>query len=82
MFQNLGVWERVLTKEFVMTDVFVGILCIFVVYSLFVPPDLMLIWDDDVSCVTKSFLYSGLLTAVSMVGRTLLWCVAGWCLVK
>jgi hypothetical protein len=70
MFWNLGVWKRVLTNDVVTTDVFVG--C-----SLFVPPDLMLICGDDGSCVTKSFLYSGSLAAVSMVGRTLLWCVAG-----
>jgi hypothetical protein len=57
MFWNLGVWKRVFTKGFVTFDVFIG--C-----SLFVPPDLTLI----VSCVTKSFLYSGSLTAVSMVG--------------
>ena len=69
MFWNLGVWKRVLTKDFVTVDAIVS--C-----SLFLA--LVLVLDGDVfSCVTKSFLYSGSLTAVSMVGRTLLWCVAG-----
>ena len=77
MFRNLGVWKRVLTKVFVMTDVLVGVPCIFDASFLF-PLDLRLVCRGDVfSCVTKSFLYSGLLTAVSMVGRKLLWCVAG-----
>ena len=39
MFRNLGVWKRVLTKEVVATDVFVGI---FVVCSLCVPSDFAL----------------------------------------
>ena len=49
-----------------MTDVLVGVPCVFNCSLLF-PLGLLL----------KSFLYSGSLTAVSMVGRTLLWCVAG-----
>ncbi len=77
MFWNLGVWKRVLTKEFVMTYVLVGVPCIFD-GSFSFPLDLTLVCRGDVfSCVTKSFLYSGSLTAVRMVGRTLLWCVAG-----
>jgi hypothetical protein len=48
-----GVSGRVLTKEFVATDVLVGGTGIFVVGD-----------------VTKSFLYSGSLTAVKIVGRT------------
>ncbi len=43
MFWILGVWKRFLTKQFVMTDVFVGIPCIFIVCFLLVPPDLSLI---------------------------------------
>ena len=75
MCWNLGVWKRVLTKEFVMTDVLVGVPCFFN-SSFSFPLDLMFS-GDALSCVTKSFLYSGSLTAVKMVGRTLLWCEAG-----
>ncbi len=71
MFWNLGVWKRFLTKEFLMTDVLVGVPCIFNC-SISFPLDLLL----------KSYLYSGSFAAVTIVGRTLLWCVAGWCFVK
>ncbi len=54
-----------------MTDVLVGVPCIFNC-SLSFPLDLLL----------KSFLYSGSFVAVKIVGCTLLWCVAGWCFVK
>jgi hypothetical protein len=40
MFRNLGVWKRVLTKEVVVTDVFVGT---FIICALCVPPDSVLI---------------------------------------
>jgi hypothetical protein len=60
MSWHFGVSRRVLTSDFVPTDVLVGGTGIFVVGD-----------------VTKSFLYSGLLTAVKIVGRTVLWCVAG-----
>ena len=60
-----------MTKEFLVTDVLVGVPCI-VNFSLSFPLDLLL----------KSFLYSGSFAAVKIVGRTLLWCVAGWCFVK
>ena len=60
-----------------MTDILVGVPCIFD-GSFLSPLGLTLVCRGDVfSCVTKSFLYSGLLTAVRMVGHTLLWCVAG-----
>ena len=45
MFWNLGVWKRASTKEFVITDVLVGIPCALVVCSLCVLPDLTLIWS-------------------------------------
>ena len=32
--------------------------------------------------VSKSFVYSGSLAGVSVVGRTDLWWLVGWCLVK
>ncbi len=54
-----------------MTDVLVGVPCVFNC-SLSFRLDLLL----------KSFLYSGSFAAVKIVGRTLLWCVAGWCFVK
>ncbi len=60
-----------------MTDVLVGVPCIFYGSFLF-PLDLTLVCRGDVFfCVMKSFLYSGSLTVVRMVGCTLLWCVAG-----
>ncbi len=49
---------------------------------MFVLSGLNLFRIDGVSCIAKSFLYSGSLTLVSMVGRKFLWCVAGWCFVK
>ena len=71
MFWNVGVRKRFLTKEFLMTDVLVGVPCIFNC-SISFPLVLLL----------KSYLYSGSFAAVTIVGRTLLWCVAGWCFVK
>ncbi len=89
---NFGVSKRVLTKDFVATDVLIGVMMIFVVCSFSFPPnfpDSPVFWREGQwwqlggwsvgrdNCGLKSFLYSGLLTAVRIVGRTDLWCVAG-----
>ena len=89
---NFGVSKRVLTKDFVATDVLVGVTMISVVFSFSFPPDFPdspVFWREGqwwqlggwsgsrASCGLTSFLYSKSLTAVRIVGRTDLWCVAG-----
>ncbi len=89
---NFGVSKRVLTKDFVATDILVGVMMIFFVCSFSFPPDFLdspVFWQEGqrwqlggwsgsrANCGLKSFLYSGSLTAVRIVGHTGLWCVAG-----
>ncbi len=94
---NCGVSKRVLEKDFVATDILVGVTVIFVVCSFSFLPNFLhspVFWREGqwwqlggwsggkANSGLKSFLYSRLLTAVRIVGRTDLWCVAGCCLVK
>ncbi len=79
-------------KDFVATDVLVGVTMIFIVCSFSFPPnfpDSPVFWREGqwwqlggwsggrANGGLKSFLYSRLLTAVRIVGHTDLWCVAG-----
>ncbi len=89
---NCGVSKRVLTKDFVVTDILVGVTMIFVVCLFSFPPDFPdspVFWREGqwwqlgswsggrANGGLKSFLYFGSLTAVRIVGCTDLWCVAG-----
>ncbi len=89
---NFGVRKRVLTKDFITTDVLVGVTWILVVCSFSFPtdsPNSPVFWREGqgwqigdcsggrANGGMKSFLYSRLLTAVRIVGRIVLWCVAG-----
>ena len=64
--QNLLVFSRDFTKDFVVTEAFVG----------------MTTLDLVSSDVRNSFLYCGSELDVKYVGLLALWWLAGWCLVK